>query len=72
MKRRIKRLLLRLATHYLRRYAGDATRDGVEDGGYIVWMDATDYHRYTVLVQDRTQQDFHTIVWAARERGLEI
>jgi len=54
------------------RWAGRATRDGGADGGYIVWMSAEQYHRYTVLAERTTAQEFHTIVWAARDAGVRV
>ena len=71
MLRMLKLAALALIRWYLRR-AGRCTRDGLADGGYIVWMSADDYHRYSVLVYRRTQQDFYTIVWAAREKGVRL
>lgn len=64
-------LALRFMRWYLQN-AGRATRDGLADGGYIVWMSATDYHRHTVLVQGRNEEEFHAMVWGARERGLDV
>lgn len=69
--RPLRLLALRFMRWYLRR-AGRATRDGVANGGYIVHMSADDYHRYTVLAQNRTPEDFHAIVWAARDRGVFV
>lgn len=67
----MRTMMLWAMRRYLK-WAGRATRDGIRDGGYIVHMSADDYHRYTVLVQGRSAQDFHTIVWAARDKGLRI
>lgn len=70
-ERFIRRLALRFMRWYLRG-AGRATRDGVADGGYIVHMSATEYHDFTILVQGRSQDEIHTIVWAARDKGLRV
>lgn len=70
-----KRLLRLLALRFMRWYlrgAGRATRDGVMDGGYIVHMSATEYHDFTILVQGRSQEEIYTIVWAARDKGLQV
>ncbi len=72
---KVQRLLRRLALRFMRWYlrgAGRATRDGVVSGGYIVHMSAVEYHDFTILVQGRSQQEIYTIVWVAREKGVQV
>ena len=71
MRRRLRLLTLRFMRWYLKG-AGGATRDGVMSGGYIVHMSAKEYHWYTSLAQGRSEQEYHAIAWAAREKGIRV
>lgn len=50
-------LINRLITWYLRTACGGAARDGVQDGGYIMWMSPGRYHNASQFV-DVTKAEY--------------
>lgn len=69
----VKRWVHQAIVAYLKRCGGTFhSGEYGEQGRYVALMTEQQYHYYTVLARSTTADEFFSIVWAAREAGVQV